>query len=128
MGIIYAPPSGTLLICTYKGNKRPEMDKPRPVILLSSVSPGLGIVVPLSVTPPQPVRPWHYFLTLAQPVSDYFTALQCWVKCDMISVVAFERLNLPCEGRVNGKRKYKVQQVSSADLAAIRTAVWQAIS
>lgn len=126
--LLYPPPSGTILYCNYKDLIAPEMDKIRPVVMLSSVSPNLALVVPLSTSQPQYVCSWHYRLTLDKPISDYFTKLVCWVKCDMVMAVSFDRLSLPREGKVHGKRVYKAMRIHDADLQAIRNAVWQAIS
>lgn len=128
MGLVYAPKNGTILICAYDSGMAPEMEKPRPVVLLASVSAGLGIVVPLSTTAPKPQKPWHYLLTFNEPISDHFSKMQAWAKCDMIASVSFGRLNLPQIGKRHGRRVYKEMRVNDADLAAIRTAVWQAIS
>jgi len=128
MALQYPPKDGTLLICRFDGVV-PEMIKPRPVIVLSSVSPGLAIVVPLSTTWPINIRPWHYFLHLVEPLPKPYDCSECWAKCDMIATVSFGRLNLPFKGKDKaGKRIYQINQLPDADLEAIRAAVWCAIS
>lgn len=46
----------------------------------------------------------------------------------MVGGVSFDRLSLPISGKEHGKRIYKDIRVTEADLAAIKAAVWQAIS
>ena len=128
MAIIYAPKSGTVLICSFTGTV-PEMIKRRPVVLLSSVSPRLAIVVPLSTTWPQPIMPWHYLLRLPELLPEpYNKGIECWVKGDMIATVSFERLNFPFVGKdKDGKRIYQINQITEDDLDAVRSSVWRAV-
>ena len=128
MKMLYAPAKGTILICNYKNLIAPEMDKLRPVIMISSVSPKLAIVVPLSTARPNRDMPWHYRLTLQEPITDYFSKLECWAKCDMVMAVSFDRLSLPMSGIDHGKRQYKTLKISDADLESIKAAVWRAMS
>ena len=128
MAINYPPQQGIIVICDYRGLVPPEMDKLRPVVVLSSVAPRLALVVPLSTTAPMQVRPWHYRLVLTEPITSHFSSLECWAKCDMVAAVSFGRLNLPIAGKEHGKRIYKDMRVTAADLAAIKAAVWQAVS
>ncbi|MHC1790662.1 type II toxin-antitoxin system PemK/MazF family toxin [Solidesulfovibrio sp.] len=128
MSIKYAPKNGTLLICDFDGIV-PEMIKRRPVVVLSSVSPGLAIVVPLSTTWPSPVMPWHYNLHLADPLPKPYDNPVCWAKGDMVATVSFERLILPFKGKDRyGKRIYQINQLPESDLVAVRAAVWRAFS
>jgi uncharacterized protein YifN (PemK superfamily) len=128
MKMVYAPQKGTILICNYQGLKAPEMDKLRPVVMLSSVSSRLVIVVPLSTTVPKPVRPWHYKVTLEEEITDYFNEKSCWAKCDMIMAVSFDRLSLPVARIDHGKRVYKTIRISEPDFEAVKSAAWRAIS
>ena len=128
MAIQYAPRSGTILLCDFTGIE-PEMVKRRPVVLLSSVSQGLCLVVPLSTTPPQKIMPWHYLLRLQEPLPGNFTVMECWAKCDMLAAVSFSRLNLLFKGKdKNGKRIYHVTTITEADLEAIKIGIWSAVS
>ena len=128
MAINYPPQQGIVLICDYRGFVLPEMSKLRPVVVLSSVAPRLALVVPLSATHPLHIRPWHYRLTLAEPITRHFSKLECWAKCDMVAAVSFDRLNLPVMGKQHGRRIYKDMRITAADLAGIKAAVWQAVS
>lgn len=127
MAIHYPPQPGMILICDYGKTISPEMEKLRPVVVLSSVSVRLVLVVPISTTNPSRIRPWHYRLWLEEPITKYFSNLDCWVKCDMVSAVSFDRLSLPITGKKDGRRIYKDMRVTPADLAAIKAATWQAI-
>lgn len=128
MAIQYAPKNGTILICRFDGIV-PEMVKPRPVVVLSSVSSSLAIVVPLSTTWPNRIRPWHYFLRLSDPLPRPYNCSECWAKADMIAAVSFERLNLPFKGKdKSGKRIYQINQIPEPDLEAIRSAAWSAVT
>lgn len=127
MAIQYAPKDGTILICNFDG-VLPEMVKRRPVVMVSSVSSGLAIVVPLSTTAPLKIKAWHFFLHLSEPLPKPYNCLDCWAKGDMVSVVAFGRLNFPFSGKdKNGKRIYQTNQISNEDLASIRSATSLAI-
>ena len=127
MSIKYTPQNGSILICDYDGIV-PEMVKRRPVVVIASVSPRLCMVVPLSTTPPNAPKPWVIQIELDEPLPFPYLSTTCWAKCDMVSSVAFDRLNLFRDGKDAGKRIYLERKVSSATLAAIRSGVWQAIS
>lgn len=127
MSISYTPPNGTILICSFSGIK-PEMEKRRPVIILSAISYRLALVVPLSTTWPEPPMPWHYLLKLQKPLPGHFTETECWAKCDMIAPVSFDRLDLFYNGKDrNGKRKYLFPKISDEELEAMRTCVVRAV-
>lgn len=127
MAIQYAPQSGSIILCDY-GGIIPEMTKRRPVVVVASVSDNLCMVVPLSTTPPKRVQPWHVKIELEEPLPCPYEEMTCWAKCDMVSSVAFFRLNLLRGGKAYGKRVYLERRISEADLEAIRSAIWQAVS
>lgn len=127
MAIQYAPQNGSILLCDYDGMV-PEMIKRRPVVVVSSVAPHLCMVVPLSTTPPTRSFPWVIKIVLEEPLPAPYLDMTCWVKCDMVSSVSFDRLNLFHAGKDNGKRIYLSRSVSNATLTAIRSGIWQAVS
>ena len=127
MPIKYAPQNGSILICDFDG-MAPEMVKRRPVVVVSSVSEGLCIVVPLSSSPPIHVQPWNLKIVLQQPLPKPYISMTCWAKCDMVQSVSFERLYLFRGEKENGKRQYISRSVSDEMLAAIRSGIWQAVS
>lgn len=114
-------------MCSFSGLK-PEMEKRRPVIILSSVSARLAMIVPLSTTWPARPMPWHYLLKLPEQLPGCFTEIECWAKCDMVTHASFDRLELFYNGKdENGKRKYQLTKISDEDLEAIRVCVGRAI-
>jgi len=63
--IQFFPKAGMVLMCDFDGYQVPEIVKTRPVVVVSPnhlIRPGLVSVVPLSLTPPDPVQPYHYQL------------------------------------------------------------------
>lgn len=130
MPLEFYPPPGTILLCDYQpGFKVPEMTKRRPVVVISPRFRGRGqlcTVVPLSTTPPRPVRPYHCEIEveLAPP----YLAATSWVKADMIATVGFHRLRPLHMGKDQyGKRKHVYPRVEENDLAQIRECVLAAL-
>jgi uncharacterized protein YifN (PemK superfamily) len=128
MALKYAPPPGTILLCDFTGSVLPEMNKKRPVVLLSSVSSQLCIIVPLSTTRPSHREKWHYLLHTPDPLPPPYNAKAHWVKCDMISTVSFARLSLPSLGKnADGKRSYVIKNISDADMQQISACICAAV-
>jgi mRNA interferase MazF len=109
MAIPFHPQLGTIVICDFRGFVVPEMVKRRPAIVISpnfKQREQLCTIVPLSTTPPNPIMPYHYELTLSDPLlpPPYNSRIQ-WVKADMFATVSFNRLFIPCAGKdKKGKR------------------------
>ena len=132
MVLNYHPQIGTIVICDFYGLVQPEMDKRRPVVI---VSPRfrrryrLCTVVPLSITSPTPIMPYHYQLKLNEPLPDPYDNPISWVKGDMLTTVSFDRLSFPYIGKdSNGKRKYIIRIVSDIDLLKIRECVLHSLA
>jgi mRNA interferase MazF len=129
MPIQYPPHLGEILICDYdSGFKPPEMVKRRPVVVVSPrrhSGSGLCTVVPLSTSAPHPVEPFHHRIVLANPLPHpKFNAAEMWAKADIVSTVAYWRLEMFRGGRgANGKRLYPRIILSPEDLAAIQNCV-----
>ena len=127
MAISYHPGQGTILLCDYQGNKSPEMDKKRPVIVLCNqihARPNLCTVVPLSTTPPDSMMPYLFKLFTIPPLPEPYNSEFHWVKGDMINAVSFQRLSLPFLGKDNsGKRVYDIRVLNSADFRSVQQAV-----
>jgi uncharacterized protein YifN (PemK superfamily) len=125
------PKTGTVVICDFHGFVIPEMVKRRPVIIVSPrfrKKSGLCTIVPLSVTPPDPIMPYHYELNLGEPLPKPFDSLIAWVKGDMLTTVSFNRLFMPYAGKdSDGKRKYVIKIVEDIDLRRIRECILCAI-
>lgn len=68
------------------------MVKPRPVVVLSTVTSRLFTVVPLSTTRPDKVKSFHHELVWETPLPGWEGCYSCWVKGDMIYTVSQVRL------------------------------------
>jgi len=111
-------------MCDYSGFQPPEMVKTRPVVVISRKHRNLATVVPLSSTEPVPLEKYHHEMHDASlPVR--FRGKRMWAKCDLITTVAFHRLDRVREGKhpTTGKRMYSSKPVRSEDLTAIREAI-----
>ncbi len=126
----YHPETGTILICDFRGMEAPEMVKRRPVIVVSPRlrrRSGLCTVVPMSTTPPEPPRAWHYRLRLDRPLPRPYDATHHWVKADMVYTVSFSRLRLPFKRKSNGAREYDVRVLDDADMRRVRECMLHAL-
>ncbi len=101
-----------IMMCDFNtGFQPPELVKRRPVITLSRRrrdNAPLCTVIPISSTPPEVVRDFHYQLPageLPRYLRDRYA--ENWVKIDMIQTVGFFRLTLLWSGRdLHGNRRY----------------------
>ncbi len=126
MGITYHPDLGEALWCDYSGID-PEMCKRRIAAVIvpkASQRHRLTTVVPISASPPPIVQPRH--VKLDRDPYPMGTAPELWAKCDMLSVVSFDRL-MGHHIRWRGKRQYQKMQVSMTELIAIREGVLKAL-
>ena len=127
MPIAFVPSPGTILLCDYKGNVPPEMDKTRPVVVISPASQGrhrLATVVALSTTAPHPVMPFHCQITVNPPLPPPFNSPIMWVKGDMLFTASYDRLDRVKIGRnAAGKRTYAAFKVPQLSLPDIQKAV-----
>jgi mRNA interferase MazF len=125
MTISFVPSAGDVLVCDFDGFRPPEMNKVRPVIILSPRSrrafPDTYIVVPTSRTPPASVEGWHCQLKRGRyPCFDQ--SVPIWAKCDMVNCVAARRLD-----RIKVAGRYNRVQIRRDDLARVRQAVLHAL-
>jgi mRNA interferase MazF len=132
MAINEHPLIGTLLLCNFTvGFKVPEMDKVRPVVVISpkiAARPYLCTVVALSTTAPNPVLSFHAKLELGLDLPAPWDAKEVWVKGDMVNAVGFHRLDFFRLGKdVSGKRKYQYGSLSSEKITIIRSCVLKAL-
>jgi mRNA interferase MazF len=115
MAINFHPKAGMVLMCDFKGCIEPEINKLRPVVVISPSNmtrPGLCTVVPLSTTAPDPVENYHYKL-----ISNPLGGPECWAKCDLVTTVAIVRLD-----RVKlGRGKYITANISMDQVREIRS-------
>ena len=127
MPLKFHPETGTIVICDFYGFIEPEMVKRRPAIVVSPRFRNrdrLCTIVPCSTTPPDPIMPYHYKLTLNEPLPPPYDSPFQWVKGDMLVAVSFDRLFLPRKGKdINGKREYVVKVIEDNDLREIRECI-----
>lgn len=128
MAIKYPPAYGAILLCDFSGSIPPEINKKRPVIVLSTVSAGICTVVPLSTTAPRSIENWHFLLNMPDPLPRPYDAAAAWVKGDMVNAVSFERLFLPFKGKDKyGKRIYDIKIVNPVDMLKVAQCVFAAL-
>ena len=132
MPIKYPVARGTILLCDYNtGFRPPEMVKRRPAVVLSHRLPhrdGLCTVVPLSTTPPRAVVAYACQLRLPFPLPNPYSAMDVWVKGDMLATVRLERLDLFHTARDNtGRREYLHPRFTVAQMGLIERCVCYAL-
>lgn len=126
---MYYPNQGEVLLCNYGGNVvAPEMDKPRPVVIISPRLRRRGNlvgVVPLSTTAPDVMETFHCQIELAAPLPPPFDSPVMWAKCDMIATVSKDRLDRFKAGRKanGGARLYVAGKLTDSQLRDIKAAV-----
>ena len=115
MAITFFPKAGMVLMCDFNGCVEPEINKVRPVVIVSPNNlnrPGMCTIVPLSTTAPDPVRNYHYKLR-TNPLG---TENDAWAKCDLVMSVSFLRLD-----RIKlGRGKYVTANISMDQVREIR--------
>jgi uncharacterized protein YifN (PemK superfamily) len=116
---------GMVLVCEFppQDQIRPgEMTKVRPVVVVNrrmSSRPGLVNVIPISMTPPHAVAPWHVAIpATAMPVGWREKPGTRWAKCDMVATVSIERLRASTR-----HSRVPVSFVEPETLSAIRIAL-----
>ena len=121
MGLQFYPRMGQVLVGDFSDLREPEINKIRPIIVVSPRLPHrseLVAVVPISTTPPRHNLPFVYKLSKNyHPNED--DNLECWAKCDLVMNIAMRRLN----GFKVGRRKYELPKLSGEDLEGVRHAV-----
>jgi uncharacterized protein YifN (PemK superfamily) len=127
MSIKFHPDQGSILICDFGGLIEPEMTKKRPVIVVSPKfkdRTGLCTIVPLSTTPPRPVKPFHYKLQTNPPLPSPYDKEFHWVKGDMLYTVSFGRLSLLFDGKNDeGKRVYDTRCITNQELLSVQNCI-----
>lgn len=125
MPINFHPKIGTVLICDFDtGFRPPEMVKKRPVVVVSRSHSQLVTIVPLSTVEPIPFEKYHHEME-ADSLPHPLCLKRSWAKCDLVSTVAFWRLDRVKAGKdpASGKRIYVSHVVSAKDLKAIQQAI-----
>jgi len=89
MAFSYQPKPSKILMCDFRGYIIPEINKIRPVVIISAhpYNKKLVTVIPLSTTEPLPLLNHHYeFISPLDPQK------KCWAKCDLVYSISIERL------------------------------------
>lgn len=125
MPISFHPKPGTVLICDFStGFQPPEMVKRRPVVVVSPRyrrRTGLCLVVPFSTAVPQPPEAFHHRIAAGR-YPFLSAAKSSWAKCDMLTCVAFHRLD-----RLLLQGKHIAPSLEPEDFSAIRRGVLRAL-
>jgi mRNA interferase MazF len=119
MAINFYPKAGMVLMCDFSGSVPPEINKKRPVVVVTPAHvrrAELVAVVPLSTRPPQLVLPYHHRL-ISHPFPG--AARASWAKCDLVQSVSHERLDRIAVGPT----QQVVGYVGYQDLVAITHAI-----
>lgn len=112
-----------------RGFVPPEMVKTRPIVVLSTVTPRLFTVIPLSTTEPQPLKSFHYELVWDMPLPGWESFSLCWAKGDMIYAVSQARLRFLRTSYNRSTRKAKPIRrfLSEGQWEGVRAAVREAL-
>jgi len=128
MTIQFDPHPGMVLMCNFGTCfKEPEMRKNRPVVVVSRKlrhRANLCTIIPLSTKVPDVIMGWHHKLE-PQSVPVPFRGADNWAKCDMITTVAYHRMDRIMLNKrgPNGKRVYSAMSVTNEDLKAIKNCI-----
>jgi mRNA interferase MazF len=121
MGLKFYPRAGQIFVGDFSDLQPPEINKIRPVIVISPRLPNrsaLVAIVPISTTAPFRDLPYVYKLSKNyHPNSDQ--DLPCWAKCDLVMNISVARLDAFKVGR----REYVYPTLTPEDLKAVRKAV-----
>jgi uncharacterized protein YifN (PemK superfamily) len=127
MPIPYVPSEWEVLKCDFGGLRAPELNKPRPVVVVSRKFKSrrdLCTVVALSTTAPKVIEPFNYRLAHKPLDSED----DVWAKCDMIMAVARFRLSGYWFAKdAHGNRRYERIFVHAQDRLRIREAIRAAL-
>jgi mRNA interferase MazF len=111
--------------------KEPEMVKPRLCVVLSKpiqARPDLLTVVPLSMTVPDKVMPYHLEFEIPFELPPRWGKARRWLKGDMIYSVGFQRVDLLRLGKDGGKRIYQTATLPDDLFRSIQKAVLHGLS
>ena len=121
---------GEILICDFSGLLFREMEKVRPVIVLSpkiSSRANLATVVCLSTTEPSIKEDYHLEITFDPPYSPKFPAAKMWLKGDMIYTLNIERMTRPHIKDEEGKRTYPIRKIDKELMLKVERCVLNGI-
>ena len=117
---VHAQPSpNTVLMCDFNGYIDPEINKKRPVVIVSRHPHNRRLVsiVPLSTTQPTILSDYHH--EIISPLNH----TQCWAKCDLIYTISIDRLDR-CKVIENGEKQWTAKlSLNEDDYNKIRQSV-----
>lgn len=103
------------------------MDKKRLAIVLSPdirARIKLVTVVPLSLTPPQKILPFHKQIDIPFVLPKEWGNVTRWIKGDMVNAVGFHRVDLLRLGKDrDGRRIYQLEVLPDALFTEVRRCV-----
>lgn len=121
MALPYLPHQGEILVCDFDDFAMgAEMVKRRPIVVASRHDTHRGkmcTVIPLSTTPPDPVKSWHHQMPHLK-IAGWQANGVIWAKCDMLASVSIERLNKPYIRTRHG-RSFVTHKLDAQDMAAV---------
>ena len=112
-------------MCNLSGFEPPEMNKVRPVIVISPRLPyrsQIVSIVPLSTTPPKNEQAFCVQLK-ENPNPLKSPEVTCWAKCDMLLNISLNRLS----GFKIGRRKWETPHLPPSELEQVREGVLHAL-
>lgn len=132
MAIQFSPRNGSILMCSFSQHEDElvsdgNMLKTRPVIVVSPSLQGRGKllhVVPISLTAPNPVCPWHVEVPLAcmPPAAQHKEGVR-WAKCDMVVTVGWSRLDRYQAPQLHGRKVFQEGYLDLPTLVAVKRAI-----
>lgn len=109
------------------GFVNPEMDKKRPVVVLSPnirSRHNLCTIVALSTTEPTKLMPYHCQINVTPALPMPYQSQGLWVKGDMVNAVGFHRLDLiRCGKDTQGNRVYYTDYLDDETMAMVSKCV-----
>jgi mRNA interferase MazF len=128
MSILFHPLRGSIVTVSFdKGFKNPEMDKTRLAVVLSPAIKArvkLVTVVPLSLTAPENVLPFHKQIDIPFVIPQPWGNMPRWIKGDMINAVGFHRVDLLRLGKDGaGNRIYQTTVLDEKLFKIVRRCV-----
>jgi mRNA interferase MazF len=128
MAIQFAPAQGTIVTVDFdQGFRAPEMVKRRLAIVISPRIKERGqllTVVPLSMTVPAKVMPYHCQIDIPFALPAFWGQQKRWVKGDLVNAVGFHRVDLLAMGKdLNGKRIFQTAVLPAVLLQRVQQCV-----
>ncbi|PSC02843.1 hypothetical protein SLNSH_21840 [Alsobacter soli] len=116
----HPPRAGRVVMCDFTHLSRPEMQKERRAIIVSSTSssPGRCTVVPVSMTPPRDREDPHFHKFEPGAYPFFHSSNPVWACCDHVYTVGIQRL-----WQINIRHRAEVPSLSAQDLSSVRALV-----